>query len=59
MINSVLDVTDGIICHQVNCQNVMGAGIARAIYEKYPKVKELYHKRCETYSTQKERSTAL
>lgn len=59
MINSVLDVTDGIICHQVNCQNVMGAGIARSIYEKYPKVKELYHKRCETYSTQKERSTAL
>lgn len=56
---SILDVTSGIICHQVNCQNVMGAGIAKAIYEKYPKVKELYHKRCEMYPNQKERSAAL
>lgn len=57
--SSVLDITEGIICHQVNCQNVMGAGIAKAIYEKYPKVKELYHKRCEMYSSQKKRSEAL
>lgn len=58
-IDSILDVTEGIICHQVNCQNVMGAGIAKAIYEKYPQVKELYHKRCNLYTTQKERSKAL
>jgi len=57
--NSILDIKEGIICHQVNCQNVMGAGIARAIYEKYPRVKTAYHKRCELYPTQKERSDAL
>ena len=27
------------ICHQVNCQNVMGAGLAKAIATKWPKVK--------------------
>lgn len=56
---SILDIQEGIICHQVNCQNVMGAGIAKAIYEKYPSVKELYHKRCEMYPNQTERSKAL
>lgn len=25
---NILDVTEGIIIHQVNCQNVMGAGVA-------------------------------
>lgn len=55
----ILDITEGIICHQVNCQNVMGAGIAKVICLKYPKVKELYHKRCERYPTQKERTAAL
>ncbi len=27
-----------VICHQVNCRGVMGAGIARTIREKYPQV---------------------
>ena len=27
-----------IICHQVNCQGVMGSGIAKQIREKYPQV---------------------
>lgn len=35
-----------IIIHQVNCCNVMGAGVARAIYSRYPYVKTLYHKFC-------------
>lgn len=33
---SLLDVTDGIICHQVNCQRVAGKGLALAIRKKYP-----------------------
>lgn len=45
-LKSITDVTEGIIVHQVNCQNVMGAGVARAIYEKYPKVKSDYHTFC-------------
>lgn len=31
-----------IILHGVNCQGVMGSGVARALYEKYPLVKEHY-----------------
>lgn len=57
--SGILDVTKGIICQQVNCQNVMGAGLAKAIAEKYPKVKELYHKRCNLYQTREERTEEL
>ena len=32
------------ICHQVNCRCVMGAGVAAAIIEKWPIVKERYKK---------------
>jgi O-acetyl-ADP-ribose deacetylase (regulator of RNase III) len=32
------------ICHQVNCRCVMGAGVAAAIVEKWPIVKERYKK---------------
>ena len=35
---SVLDATEGIICHQVNCKGVMGAGLALAIRERWPQV---------------------
>ena len=33
---SLLSVTKGVIIHQVNCQHVMGAGIALAIRKMYP-----------------------
>lgn len=32
------------IAHQVNDQGVMGSGVAKALYTKYPKVKEEYLK---------------
>ena len=32
----ILTVPRGIICHQVNCKRVMGAGLAAAIHKKYP-----------------------
>ena len=35
-----------IICHQVNCQGVMGAGIAKQIRNKYPEMYSQYHKEC-------------
>lgn len=35
-----------IIIQQVNCSNAMGKGVAKAIYEKYPFVKEQYHQYC-------------
>jgi O-acetyl-ADP-ribose deacetylase (regulator of RNase III) len=34
---------DTIIPHVVNNENRMGSGLARAIYERWPIVKELYH----------------
>ncbi len=47
------DVTESdadYICHQVNCRNVMGAGVAKAISEKFPAVKKEYHKLCNSVS---------
>lgn len=38
---------DQVIIQQVNCQNRMGKGVAKAIYERYPFVKEQYHAYCE------------
>lgn len=42
----LLQSTETAICHQVNCQNAMGSGVAKALYEKWPEVKEQYHKYC-------------
>ena len=38
----ILDVEYGIICHQVNCQGKMGAGIAMSIRNKWPIVYDDY-----------------
>ena len=37
-----------IIVHQVNCQGVMGSGVAKQIKAKYPKVFEIYKQVCDT-----------
>lgn len=42
---NILDITEGIICHQVNCQGVFNAGLAKQIRKKYPKAYELYMRR--------------
>ena len=38
----ILTIDRGIIVHQVNCQGVMGAGLAKAIGKRWPKVKAAY-----------------
>lgn len=38
--------TAPIIAHQVNCQGVMGSGVARQVRELYPQVYDLYRKKC-------------
>ena len=43
---SLLDATETILCHQVNCQGVMGSGIARQIREVYPEVYAEYQSYC-------------
>lgn len=42
----LLNANAAAICHQVNCCNVMGAGVAKAIYTEYPEVKTAYHSFC-------------
>lgn len=42
----LLDVTEGLIAHQVNCRGVMGAGVARVIAKRYPEVEEVYRAHC-------------
>ncbi len=39
-----------VICHQVNCQGVMGSGVAKQVREKYPLVYKEYKKWCDIYS---------
>lgn len=34
----ILNITEGIICQQVNCMGVMRSGLAKQIRDKYPKV---------------------
>ena len=38
-----------VICHQVNCQGVMGSGIAKQVKEKYPWVYKEYLDFCKIY----------
>lgn len=37
------------ILHQVNCQGVMGSGVAKQVREKYPVVYQWYKKWCDEY----------
>lgn len=39
----ITTITQGVIMHQVNCKNKMGAGVAKALYTAYPQVKAEYH----------------
>lgn len=43
----LLNAREAAICHQVNCQNMMGAGVAKALYTKWPEVKTAYHEFCD------------
>jgi O-acetyl-ADP-ribose deacetylase (regulator of RNase III) len=55
----LLDVTEGLIAHQVNCRGVMGAGVARAIAKRYPDVDWLYQDHCRNYTRQELLGTSL
>lgn len=43
---NLLDAQTDVIAHQVNCQGVMGSGVAKQIKEKWPNVFEEYKKYC-------------
>ena len=44
---NVFDSDADIICHQVNCQGVMGSGVAKEVRTRYPAVYEQYRDLCE------------
>ena len=45
---SLMDATENIIAHQVNCKGVMGSGIAKQIRSAYPNVYAMYQKKCQS-----------
>lgn len=45
----ILLADEDIICHQVNCQGVMGHGLALQIKNKFPMVFEAYYDLCSDY----------
>lgn len=49
--SNLLEVKNGILCHQVNCIGVMGAGIALQIKKKWPKVYISYLDDCNLFKT--------
>lgn len=48
---NILDTHCKLIAHGVNCQGVMGSGVAKALYEKWPEVKEDYLAYVNNYKT--------
>ncbi len=47
--SNLLDVQTGIICHQVNCVGVMGAGLALQIRNRWPTVYDAYREDCKIF----------
>lgn len=45
-IGDILKATEDIICHQVNCQGIMGGGLALQIARAYPNIKKEYQSYC-------------
>lgn len=43
---NLLETSDSVIVHGVNCQGRMGSGVAKAIRDKWPEVYEEYEARC-------------
>ncbi len=43
---SLLDAKENILCHQVNCLGIMGAGLAFDIRMRYPEVYTAYREYC-------------
>lgn len=47
---NILDITEGVIVHQVNCKGVMGAGLALQIKNKWPVVFKGYKNHLKEYN---------
>lgn len=47
---NILESDADVILHQVNCQGVMGSGVAKQIREKYPTVFKYYKQKCDMHT---------
>lgn len=54
VVGDILDATEDIICHQVNCRGVMGAGVAKTLYTRWPIIKKTYIRYCRRFENQNE-----
>lgn len=45
----ITNVTTGIVVHQVNCRNRIGAGVSGPIVKKWPEVETSYHRCCSSH----------
>ena len=50
---NILNATEDIICHQVNCKGVMGSGLAKQIKDKYPECYQAYKEFLQIYKPNK------
>lgn len=48
---NLLDAQTDVIAHQVNCQGVMGSGVAKQIRNKWPRAYDSYVSHCYDYTT--------
>lgn len=55
----IFNCTENIIVHQVNCQGVMGHGLALQVKEKYPEVFNAYFHYCKTNKAEDILGTSL
>lgn len=51
ILNMPTELIPDLIVHQTNCKGVMGAGLARQIRSRWPKVYEEYHRFCQREET--------
>lgn len=56
VVGNIFDSKADAILHQVNCQGVMGSGVAKQVREKFPAVFKHYKARCDEDKRFKEQS---
>lgn len=56
VVGNIFDSKADAILHQVNCQGVMGSGVAKQVREKFPTVFKHYKARCDEDKRFKEQS---
>lgn len=59
VVGDIFDCDADVILHQVNCQGVMGSGVAKQVKEKFPEVFNAYITLCNSYRRNDNRCVLL